>query len=176
MTISSINEDQLSSSQLSNKNDFIGEAITTFSSIQLRRVGRTSWAILIFSLLIDTSHERSFPSYNVTIGFFACYIGHLQLSSILTASISSRSNTSKSSKEKIGGADENSRMSSVSKRLFSPNDSEKQLLQKEERQDEVREASVATLVKTLTCFCFVALFSLAMDITYCSAWGQEVWK
>lgn len=36
-------------------------------------LGKTSWCILVLSLLIDMNHVRSFPSYNALLGIFAWY-------------------------------------------------------------------------------------------------------
>jgi len=43
----------------------------------LRSLGKVSWVIIFMSLLIDTCHTWSFPSYNIMIGVFACYIGNI---------------------------------------------------------------------------------------------------
>ena len=39
-------------------------------------MGRISWSVIFLSLLIDTSHARSFPAYNVVLGVWACYCGN----------------------------------------------------------------------------------------------------
>lgn len=47
----------------------------------LGKLSQVSWAILGLSLLIDTSHIRSFPSYNVVVGLWAYYCGNLKCTS-----------------------------------------------------------------------------------------------
>ena len=44
-----------------------------------KRFSRVSWCIIAFSLLTDTSHVRSFPSYNIMLGVWACYCGHCKI-------------------------------------------------------------------------------------------------
>lgn len=50
----------------------------SFVSAALAKLYGVSWEILGLSLLIDTSHIRSFPSYNVVIGLWAFYCGSLK--------------------------------------------------------------------------------------------------
>jgi len=40
------------------------------------QIGKLSWAIIFLALLSDTAHVRSIPSYNMAVGFWACYMGH----------------------------------------------------------------------------------------------------
>ena len=54
----------------------------SFNTKALQKLRNASWIMIFFSIIIDISHVRAFPSYNVVIGFWACYCGHFQ-SSIL---------------------------------------------------------------------------------------------
>ena len=43
--------------------------------VSLRSIGKVSWIMIFISLLIDTSHTWAFPSHNIIIGVFSCYVG-----------------------------------------------------------------------------------------------------
>ena len=40
------------------------------------RLSKISWTIIAVSLLIDVSHTRAFPSYNILVGVFGTYLAN----------------------------------------------------------------------------------------------------
>jgi len=121
------------------------DAAAAYLTGALSNLSRSSWAILGLSLLVDTSHVRSFPSYNVVVGLWACYCGNLKCSP--SADVVKRDGSEGSGRE-----------------------GERRRMPVRTGLSEELE----TLLRDASTFSFVASASIIFDVLFCSVWGGEI--
>jgi len=116
-----------------------------FNLRPLNKLRNLSWIIVFCSVIIDISHVRAFPSYNIIIGLWACYCGHYQNEML--------AKERRKKKRKTKNRSRQSHLDAVA-------------------SGGVEE--LIYLQKLISSYAVITSMSVIIDILFCSIWGEEV--